>query len=88
MSGNEEPLGHMTSSAPLAQGKGPIEDRIAYVCNSCGYVYDQETPWEDVADDYQCPVCSAPKESFTVQNATTGEMWDPTKDEETDRKKV
>jgi len=74
VTGNEAPRGHMTTNAPLGQGKGPVGERIAYLCNSCGYVYDQETPWEDVADDYVCPVCSAPKESFTVQNATVGEM--------------
>jgi rubredoxin len=75
ITGNEAPRGHMTTNAPLKQGQGtPVADRIAYLCQSCGYVYDGETPWEDVADDYQCPVCTAPKENFLVQNATVGEI--------------
>ncbi len=46
-----------------------------YVCTICGYVYDEElgdpdngiepgTKWEDVPDDYVCPICSASKEMF------------------------
>ena len=43
-----------------------------YVCTICGYVYDPEqgdpdngvapgTKFEDVPDDWQCPVCGASK---------------------------
>ena len=46
-----------------------------YVCTICGYVYDPEqgdpdngvaagTSWEDVPDDWECPVCGAPKDDF------------------------
>jgi rubredoxin len=46
-----------------------------YVCTICGYVYDPEqgdpdngvapgTKWEDVPDDWECPVCGASKEDF------------------------
>jgi rubredoxin len=46
-----------------------------YVCTICGYVYDPEqgdpdngvepgTNWEDVPDDWECPVCGAKKEDF------------------------
>jgi rubredoxin len=46
-----------------------------YVCTICGYVYDPETgdpdngvpagtKWEDVPDDWECPVCGAAKEDF------------------------
>ncbi len=46
-----------------------------YVCEICGYVYDPEqgdpdngvapgTKWEDVPDDYECPVCGAGKDAF------------------------
>ena len=56
LSGTEIPLGVITSSAPLAQGSDkPVGERIAYVCQDCGYVYDQETPFEDVSDEYNCP---------------------------------
>ena len=47
-----------------------------YVCAVCGYEYDTErgvpgdgidpgTPFEDVPDDFVCPVCSADKKAFT-----------------------
>ena len=46
-----------------------------YVCTICGYVYDPEqgdpdngvnpgTKWEDVPEDWECPVCGAAKEDF------------------------
>jgi rubredoxin len=46
-----------------------------YVCEICGYVYDPEqgdpdngvaagTKWEDVPDDWECPVCGASKADF------------------------
>ena len=48
-----------------------------YVC-PCGYVYDPEvgdpdngvapgTAWEDVPEDWLCPVCSLPKEEFSEE---------------------
>lgn len=36
-------------------------------CLVCGWVYDEEeegTPFEDLPDDYTCPVCGAPKSQF------------------------
>jgi len=46
-----------------------------YVCTVCGYVYDPEqgdpdsgvaagTKWEDVPEDWECPVCGASKDDF------------------------
>lgn len=46
-----------------------------YVCTACGYVYDPEagdpdsgiptgTPFEDLPDDWTCPVCGAGKDMF------------------------
>lgn len=46
-----------------------------YVCSICGYVYDEEagdpengiepgTKWEDLPDDWACPLCGAGKEMF------------------------
>jgi rubredoxin len=36
-------------------------------CAVCGYVYDEAREgkkFEDLPDDYKCPVCNAPKEAF------------------------
>ena len=49
-----------------------------YVCEVCGYVYDEETgepengiaagtKWEDLTDDYACPLCSVGKENFAEE---------------------
>lgn len=35
-----------------------------WVCSVCGYVYDGEIPFEDLPDDYTCPVCRQPKSKF------------------------
>ncbi len=49
-----------------------------YDCDLCGYEYDPEegdpengippgTPFEDLPDDWTCPICGAEKEDFTRQ---------------------
>ena len=48
---------------------------MKYICYLCGYVYDEEegvpdegipagTKFEDLPDDWRCPVCGAAKKSF------------------------
>ena len=48
-----------------------------YICEMCGYEYNPETgdpdngvapgtPWEQVPDDWLCPVCAAGKDAFEV----------------------
>lgn len=49
-----------------------------YVCEVCGYVYDPaigdedngikpETSFEDLPDDWTCPMCGAGKEDFKAE---------------------
>ena len=46
-----------------------------FECTVCGYIYDEElgdpdngvapgTKWEDVPDDWVCPVCGVGKDEF------------------------
>jgi rubredoxin len=46
-----------------------------YICNACGYVYDPAvgdpdngvnpgTAFEDLPDDWVCPLCGVPKSEF------------------------
>ena len=53
-----------------------------YTCSVCGYVFDEEkglpqagvkpgTKWEDISEDFICPVCSAPKSAFALQGEKT-----------------
>jgi flavin reductase (DIM6/NTAB) family NADH-FMN oxidoreductase RutF len=36
-----------------------------YVCTVCHYVYDGTIPFEQLPDDYVCPICGKGKEAFT-----------------------
>ncbi|MCL2343683.1 MAG: rubredoxin [Firmicutes bacterium] len=42
-----------------------------YVCNLCGYVYDpienDDVDFEDLPEDYVCPLCGAGKDEFTEE---------------------
>lgn len=35
-----------------------------YVCSICGYIYDGDVPFEELPDDYICPICKQPKSVF------------------------
>ena len=38
-----------------------------FECTACGYVYDEETEgtkFEDLPDDWTCPVCGVGKDMF------------------------
>ncbi|MBD3171145.1 rubredoxin [Candidatus Bathyarchaeota archaeon] len=47
----------------------------SYECGVCGYIYDPDvgdpdagiepgTSFDDLPDDWECPICGAPKEEF------------------------
>jgi len=49
-----------------------------YVCQVCGYIYDAAegdpdngvspgTAFEDIPEDWACPVCGAPKDDFAKE---------------------
>ena len=53
------------------------DDAQNYECDVCSYIYDPAegdpdggiapgTPWEDIPDDWVCPVCGAGKDDFTA----------------------
>jgi len=61
-----------------ADEKGGGSEMKKYVCQVCGYVYDPEvgdpdngvepgTSFEDVPDDWVCPICGADKTQFEPQ---------------------
>ena len=52
---------------------------MKYVCNVCGYVYDEEigdaengiepgTKWEEIPDDFVCPLCGVGKDDFSKED--------------------
>ena len=41
---------------------------MKYVCYVCGYEYDEEAEgvkWEDLAEDWVCPLCGVGKDEFS-----------------------
>ena len=49
---------------------------MEYICDVCGYIYNEEegdpengiapgTKWENVPDDWLCPLCSVGKDQFS-----------------------
>ena len=49
---------------------------MKYICDVCGWVYEEAagapdngvapgTKWEDVAEDFLCPLCAVGKELFS-----------------------
>ena len=62
----------------------PVDDKrkgeatMKYVCDVCGYVYDEVagdpdngiapgTKWEDVPEDFVCPLCGVGKDQFSAE---------------------
>lgn len=56
------------------KGEGQMKK---YICIPCGYIYDPEvgdidgdiapgTAFEDIPDDWQCPICFVGKDEFEV----------------------
>lgn len=35
-----------------------------FQCSVCHYIYDGDIPFEDLPDDYVCPICKKPKSAF------------------------
>ena len=51
---------------------------MKYVCNVCGYVYDEDlgdadngiekgTKFSDLPEDFACPLCAVGKEDFSAE---------------------
>ncbi len=47
-------------------GKAP-EKKEKWVCSVCGYTYDGEIPFEQLPEDWKCPICGKPKSVFVKQ---------------------
>ena len=72
--------GYSPKTAPTYSGEvdKPIKEGLKmnkYVCTVCGYVYDPDkgdpdngiepgTKFEDLSDDWVCPICGATKDAF------------------------
>ena len=72
-----EPEPAVTAEKEEKPKKQESGDKLkSFTCGICGFVYDPEegdptvgippgTPFEDLPDDYRCPICNAGKEYFS-----------------------
>ena len=47
-----------------------------YICSVCEYVHDEEKTgqkWDDLPDDWVCPVCESPKSYFSKMDEAESE---------------
>lgn len=60
---------------PGLHGGKARKGTMKYICTVCGFEYDEEvgypeagiapgTKWEDVPEDFECPLCGVGKELF------------------------
>ncbi|WP_414439998.1 rubredoxin [Burkholderia sp. 22PA0106] len=63
--------------ANASEGAAPATDFQQFVCLICGWIYDEAigdpehglapgTRWEQVPDDWRCPLCDVGKEDFAL----------------------
>ena len=55
-----------------SQANSGVDDMNKYECDVCGYVYDPAehdgVAFEDLPDDWVCPICGVGKDSFSKQD--------------------
>ncbi|MGN1266359.1 MAG: flavin reductase [Dorea sp.] len=58
--------GKSPKNAPtyIAEEEVPTKAPEKWVCGICGYIYDGETPFEELPDSYVCPICKQGKDRF------------------------
>ncbi|AOR23059.1 flavin reductase [Clostridium taeniosporum] len=74
---DEEPMTYANyrdlKSGKLDQNKEKQSDskekaKDVYQCSVCHYIYDGDINFEDLPDDYVCPICKKPKSAFFKVN--------------------
>ena len=73
---SEKPAGHYRVLPEFRAAAIKEEAFMKYVCNLCGWEYDEElgdpdngiapgTKFEDLPEDFACPLCGAGKDEFS-----------------------
>lgn len=67
--------GNAPKNAPTYQEPDPDlsgNDGDSFICRICKYVYsDSSVPFEELPDDWVCPICGAPKSAFQRKTPST-----------------
>ena len=48
----------------LAGCTAKTEEKAKWVCGICGYVYEGDVPFEELPEDFRCPLCKQAKSVF------------------------
>ncbi len=56
--------GKSPKNAPTYLPEEEKAQEARWICSVCGYVYDGETPFEQLPDSFVCPICRQPKSAF------------------------
>lgn len=64
---NDAPLTYADYRVLKAGGTldAAAEEKPSWQCTICHYVYDGDVPFEELPEDWVCPVCKQPKSVFT-----------------------
>ena len=38
-----------------------------WICPTCGYIYEDKIPFEQLAKNWVCPICGAQKDDFVLE---------------------
>lgn len=72
---NYKKLGKKPELSPVSKAPQPQQeekmaennDNKKWVCTVCGYVYDGDIPFEELPDDWLCPLCGVDKSFFELR---------------------
>lgn len=58
--------GKSPKNAPtyIAEEQETVSEQAKWVCGICGYTYEGKVPFEELPDDFVCPLCKQPKSMF------------------------
>ena len=56
--------GKSPKNAPTYLPEEKTEEKAKWVCGICGYVYEGDVPFEELPEDFRCPLCKQAKSVF------------------------
>lgn len=57
-----------TQLVPATKHWQDKQNNMDHICIVCGHIHDEETEgkWEELPDDFVCPVCGVGKEDYEL----------------------
>ena len=59
--------GKASKNAPTYMKEEVKVEKKIYVCDVCGYEYDEDVPFDQLPDDWTCPICGVGKDQFSLK---------------------